>query len=97
MENHSGVDNSTTCQVSNEFIREITIFDIENQEEHLGFLLHDGTVICGCCGGIIEPDDINTDIEYLINNYGFSNTTTDCTTHTITKLHEEWVDLGKIG
>ena len=97
MKNHSGVNTDDGCQLSNEFIREITIFDIENQEEHLGFILHDGTVICGCCGGVIEHDEIITDIEYLIYNYGFSSTPTDAITYAITKLHEEWIDLGKIG
>ena len=97
MKNNSEVNTDDGCQVSNDFIREITIFDIQNQEEHLGFILHDGTVICGCCGGVIEHDEIITDIEYLIYNYGFSNTATDCTTHVITKLHEECVNLGKIG
>ena len=68
MKNNSEVNTDDECQLSNDFIREITIFDIQNQEEHLGFILHDGTVICGCCGGVIEHDEIITDIEYLIYN-----------------------------
>ena len=36
----------------------VVIEDLENDEKHVGFLSPDGNVICSCCGGLIEEDDI---------------------------------------
>jgi hypothetical protein len=30
--------------------------DVENDENHYGILFNDGTILCLCCGGTLEPD-----------------------------------------
>ena len=29
----------------------------DDNEEHFGILFEDGTVLCLCCGGVLEPED----------------------------------------
>ena len=38
----------------------VKLFDMENNVLHVGIVLDDGRVLCGCCGGTIEDDDIGT-------------------------------------
>ena len=41
-------------------IKELVLFKDtleDNAEPHFGFLLNDNTILCFCCGGIIEEDD----------------------------------------
>ena len=41
-------------------IRQIKFIDkeAEGQEVFGGILLDDGRVICACCGGVFEPDEV---------------------------------------
>ena len=59
-------------------MKQIKFYDKENDVVHGGLLDDDGSVICGCCGGRIEPDEIG-------DGYG-------CT-HKILKVYDNWVDL----
>ena len=38
-------------------MKQCKIFDVDNGEYHGGILLDDGSVICGCCGGILPADE----------------------------------------
>ena len=38
--------------------KQIRFYDAENQTHCGGILMDDGSVICGCCGGIFEADDL---------------------------------------
>lgn len=44
----------------------VIIDDLENNEKHVGFLSPDGNVICSCCGGLIEKDDIGDGKTHMI-------------------------------
>lgn len=59
-------------------MQQVKIHDIENDITHIGILLDDGDVICGCCGGLIPNDEIGDGPE--------------CT-HTIIKTYDEWENL----
>lgn len=37
--------------------RQIIFRDNFENSVHAGILLNDGTALCGCCGGILEPED----------------------------------------
>lgn len=38
-------------------MKQCKIFDMDNGEYQGGILLDDGSVICGCCGGILPADE----------------------------------------
>lgn len=38
---------------------QVKIYDRENKLEHGGIVLEDGSILCGCCGGIIASDEIS--------------------------------------
>ena len=59
-------------------MKQCKFYDVENAIVHGGILTDDGDIICGCCGGLIESDEIG-DSE-------------DCT-HRILKVYDTWVDL----
>lgn len=44
-------------------IKQIKFRDIESNEIHGGLLLEDGSVLCGCCGSLIEADEVGIDDE----------------------------------
>lgn len=47
-------------------MKQVKIFDIENQLIHGGILLENGDIICGCCGGLIPKDEIScNDNEFI--------------------------------
>lgn len=43
-------------------IKMVRFRDLVNEAILGGILLDDGTIICGCCGGLIEKDDPNFEI-----------------------------------
>ena len=45
--------------------KQIRFYDTENEVEHGGILLDNGDVICGCCGGLIEADEFESDCVLL--------------------------------
>lgn len=49
----------------------VRFLDRENEVMHLGILLEDGRILCGCCGGTIEDDDIGTgdNCEHMITEH----------------------------
>lgn len=59
-------------------MKQCKIFDIENKKVHGGILLDDGSVICGCCGGLIEADEIGDNND---------------STHRVLRVYENWIDL----
>lgn len=46
-------------------MKQIKFYDKENDSVHGGILTDDGDIICGCCGGLIEKDDVMSDIVIL--------------------------------
>lgn len=38
-------------------MKQCKIFDIKYHVEHGGILLNDGSVICGCCGGLLPAEE----------------------------------------
>lgn len=38
--------------------KQVKFRDVENGFIHGGILLEDGGVLCACCGGFIEPNDV---------------------------------------
>ena len=38
-------------------MKQCKILDMENGVFHGGILLEDGSVICGCCGGLLPVDE----------------------------------------
>lgn len=59
-------------------MRQVKIHDIENDVTHIGILLDDGSVVCGCCGGLIPNDEIGDG--------------PNCT-HKILDVYNEWENL----
>lgn len=37
--------------------RQVIFRDKFEDDIHAGILLDDGNIICGCCGGLMEPED----------------------------------------
>ena len=76
---------------------QVRIYDRENEMEHGGIVTDDGDVICGCCGGLIERDEISiikcqeTHINKIKHFYE-NNNDEYCTTE-ITEVFEAWMDL----
>lgn len=46
-------------------MKQIKFYDKENDSTHGGILTDDGEIICGCCGGLIEKEDVESDIKIL--------------------------------
>lgn len=59
-------------------MKQVKFIDLENNTVHGGILTDDGDIICGCCGGIIEADEIGDD--------------ENCT-YRILKVYDVWVNL----
>lgn len=59
-------------------MKQVKFIDLENNEIHGGILLDNGDVVCGCCGGLIEGDEIGTGA--------------DCT-HRILKIFYDWENI----
>lgn len=59
-------------------IKQIKIYDKENNGIHGGIILDTGNVICACCGRLIEKDNIGPE-----NNKSYS----------IMNIFETWVDF----
>lgn len=49
--------------------KQIVFRDKFENDVHAGIALDDGSVICGCCGGVIEPEDYTLikEYEYWVN------------------------------
>ena len=47
-------------------IKQVKFIDRNEEEDNVygGILLEDGSIICGCCGGIFEADDAEIIEEY---------------------------------
>lgn len=58
--------------------KQCKIYNKESGLTHGAILLDSGDVICGCCGGLIESDEIGDK--------------DDCS-HRILKIYSNWVDL----
>lgn len=39
-------------------MKQVRFIDKENDVTHGGILTDEGNIICGCCGGLIEKEDI---------------------------------------
>jgi hypothetical protein len=52
-------------------MKQIKFLDVKNAVYHGGILLDDGSVICGCCGGLLEADekDETWKIEKIYKNW----------------------------
>lgn len=82
---------------------QVKIYDIENNEFHGGIMLSDGSVICGCCGGLIEEGEIIYELEAYKNNYevkddieaGLEAALNDGYTHIIVETYSNWIDLSE--
>ena len=59
-------------------VKQVKTYDIEHDRICSGLLLQDGSVICGCCGGVVPKNQIDS--------------SENCT-HKILKVYETWVDL----
>ena len=45
---------------------QIKFKDNEANQIHGGILLDDGSIVCGCCGGLISADEIGPDKDHTI-------------------------------
>lgn len=76
---------------------QVRIYDRENELEHGGIVTDDGDIICGCCGGLIERDEISitrcqeTHVNKVKHFYE-NNDDSKCTTE-ISEVYECWLDL----
>lgn len=59
-------------------MKQCKFYDKENKEVHGGILMDDGNIICGCCGSLIESDDIGDS-----DDCGFK----------IIEVYDVWIDL----
>jgi len=59
-------------------MKQCKFLDKENHEVHGGIIDDEGNIICGCCGGLIEADEIGDDED---------------ATHRILEVYDTWVDL----
>lgn len=59
-------------------MKQCKFYDIENDVIHGGIITDDGDIICGCCGGLIEHDEIGDG---------------EGCTHRILKVYNDWIDL----
>ena len=85
-------------------IKQVMVLDLENMEVHGGILIDTGDIICGCCGGIIEKDEV-IKLSDLRNEYDpeISNSATnaqdellnDGYTHIILKEFNDWMNLSE--
>lgn len=48
-------------------MRMVKFKDLDTEEILGGILLDDGSIICGCCGGVIEKDDPQFEIIKELN------------------------------
>ena len=46
-------------------MKQIMFYDKINNEKHGGILTDNGDIICGCCGGLIEKEDVDSDVEII--------------------------------
>ena len=59
-------------------MKQVKFLDKENDVIHGGILDDEGNVICGCCGGLIEKEDIGD--------------APNCT-HKILTIYDVWINL----
>lgn len=76
---------------------QVRIWDRDNECEHGGIVTDTGDVICGCCGGLIEKEEVSISRcqeGHLkkIKHFYEKNNDDDCTTE-ITEVFETWMDL----
>ena len=81
-------------------MKQTKFYDRENDIVLGGIIDDDGNIICGCCGGLIEKDEIsiknciNSDTKIFdttIKNF-YKNDDKDCTCDII-EIYETWIDL----
>lgn len=72
-------------------MKQIKLYDMENEVFAGGILLPEGDVICGCCGGIIPQDEICTDCKEVKIKY--EKIKKENCTHRIVEVFKNWVDL----
>lgn len=41
--------------------KQVDFYDNENQEYHSGILVDNNYIICGCCGGVFEINELDAD------------------------------------
>lgn len=54
-------------------MKQVCFLDKENNHYHGGILTDNGDIICGCCGGLIEKDEIGDGDEFgykIVYEYG---------------------------
>lgn len=77
---------------------QIKIYDRENDVMHGAIILDDGNLICGCCGSLIEKDEVSiakcetNNVPENIREFYENNNDSDCTTDII-EVYGTWVDL----
>ena len=64
-------------------MKQVRIYDRKDGAFHGGILLDDGSVVCGCCGGVFSADEVSSDL----------NKTNESITHFIVEEYKFWVDL----
>lgn len=72
-------------------MKQVKLYDMENEVFAGGILLPEGNVICGCCGGLIPQDEIYSTCKTKIE---YKNKKEDCT-HQLVKVYKNWVDLSE--
>ena len=62
-------------------MKQVKFYDRENDTVLGGILTDEGDIICGCCGGLIEADDIGDD---------------DGSLFTILETYKTWLDISEV-
>lgn len=61
--------------------KQVKFLDKQNKDTHIGIRTDDGDIICMCCGGLIEADEIGSGDHF---------------DYEITKEYPEWTNLDRI-
>lgn len=76
---------------------QVRIYDRENKIEHGGIITDNGDIICGCCGGLIEKDEVSImhcQEEHANNvKHFYENNEEENCSHDIIEVFEYWIDL----
>lgn len=62
-------------------MKQVKFYDNENDTILGGILTDEGDIICGCCGGLIEADEIGDD---------------DGSFFTILETYKTWLDISEV-
>lgn len=58
-------------------MKQVRFKDLENNVIHGGIMTDEGDIICGCCGGLIEADELEGENK----------------THVILEIFHDWINL----